>query len=632
MPFVNPYTFIPLRNRVEANNALRELAQAREDTSDNTSDPLVYPSSGEGKLYTGVIPCTLETKTKLIIPGYSTSKSCLPFFKIKVMHDGCEAEVPAIPGSALRGAVRSVFESLTDSCMRANANHKKHLHSVSGLKKAGLLYHDVDRGAYVLWGAERFKIWEEGIAARLETGQVVDFTWSEAAGLGGNIQDSTRVVTTIMPKTTADAIRTRAPNGKTRGVFLRVNSITNDGAHYSHPSVIAKTGARPVDTNVAREYIEALGENIELYMHHNKDSGLAKRYQACFEQMKEGECVLPVWYGMQNFGGVKHYQFAWARLSRAVYPKSVEDFYKDFGLRACPREKRVCPACALFGFVSPDGDSERRASRVRFGDAAFLEFNGGDGPTSEPRYGTVWLPELLQPRDSSFEFYLRNNSGTRGRFTPEMPTTELAGRKAYWHHASGNEAISRTGGKILSEGGKTLNACAEYVPAGTYFLFNVYVDGVTKRQLNQLLYALTFGEYLGGDPVHCHKIGRAKPYGYGSVHISVLTDEIALRDISDGKYIITRGLDKCGVREDVTQTLRNVEAVRNVSRFGLLAQQSIHYPRTTPNPPTADEEAKVFDWFTDNRKDRLKNDPGGLFTYDQLLPSAELGANQGLDY
>lgn len=653
MPFVNPYTFIPLRSREEAkeaNDKLEGLVRAREELPDGGSGPIVYPSVGEGDLYTGVIPCTLETKTKLIIPGYSTSKSCLPFFKIKAMRDGREVGVPAIPGSTLRGAVRSVFESLTDSCMRANANHKKHLHSVTGLKRPGLLYHDVDTDAYVLWGAERFKIWDEGIATNLETGQVVDFTWSEAADLGGNVYDSTRVVTGITGKiefpTISDAMDAAVPDGSTRGVFLHVNKMMHDGAdhpapsnnprhHTSHPSVFVKKGEGSVDPHVDEKYVAALGENIELYRRHNEGSGLAERYQDRFESMRRGECALPVWYGVQKFGGANHYQFAWARLSRAVYPKTVEEFYRDFGLRACPREGRVCPACTLFGFVSPDGDGERRASRVRFGDAVFLEFNGGDGPTSEPRYGTVWLPELLQPRVSSFEFYLRNNSGTPGRFTPEMPATELAGRKAYWHHPNNREAVSRTGGEILSkEKREVLNAQAEFVPAGTTFRFNVYVDGVTKRQLNQLLYALTFGEYLGGDPaLHCHKIGRAKPYGYGSVHISVQTDEIALRDVSDGLYVITRGLGERAMGAgEVAQTLRNVEVVRNVSRFRLLARQSIHYPRTTPDPPTADEEAKVFDWFTNNRKDRLNNDPEGLFTYDQLLPSAELGANQGLDY
>ena len=107
--FVNPYNFIKFPE---------EKAQA-------------YT---EEDWHTGIIEYSITTKTPLFIPNSSSEKAfkatdnaqepehkSYDFFSYTELseeerYDG-KYHVPVIPGSEMRGVVRSVYETLTDSCM-----------------------------------------------------------------------------------------------------------------------------------------------------------------------------------------------------------------------------------------------------------------------------------------------------------------------------------------------------------------------------------------------------------------------------------------------------------------------------------------------------------------------------------
>ena len=104
--FVNPYNFIRFP---------KEKAKAYEDTD----------------IHTGVIEYTVTTKTPLFIPNSSSDHAfkesevkdhkSYDFFSYTELetdrtYDN-EYHVPVIPGSEIRGVVRQVYETLTDSCM-----------------------------------------------------------------------------------------------------------------------------------------------------------------------------------------------------------------------------------------------------------------------------------------------------------------------------------------------------------------------------------------------------------------------------------------------------------------------------------------------------------------------------------
>lgn len=58
----------------------------------------------------------------------------------------------------------------------------------------------------------------------------------------------------------------------------------------------------------------------------------------------------------------------------------------------------------------------------------------------------------------------------------------------------------------------------------TVFKFRVYFENITEEELNRLRWSLTFD-----DPDCAHKIGRAKPLGFGSVRMSV--KQVGIRQI-----------------------------------------------------------------------------------------------------
>ena len=107
--FVNPYNFIHLPEK----------------------KAMAY---GETDRHTGVIHYTITTKTPLFVPNSSSETAfkesddtpdhkSYDFFSYteldgKKRYEGKENyHVPVIPGSEMRGVVRNVYETLTDSCM-----------------------------------------------------------------------------------------------------------------------------------------------------------------------------------------------------------------------------------------------------------------------------------------------------------------------------------------------------------------------------------------------------------------------------------------------------------------------------------------------------------------------------------
>ena len=120
--FINPYNFISKTTQVR-----RGVTQ-------------------KGNL-TGSISCRLIVKTELAIPDHSEGKDRrYPFFNIN--------GDPVIPGSELRGCIRSVYEALTPSCfsvINCNILTKRILPDAAG--KPGILRFTGDR--WVVFEAEK---------------------------------------------------------------------------------------------------------------------------------------------------------------------------------------------------------------------------------------------------------------------------------------------------------------------------------------------------------------------------------------------------------------------------------------------------------------------------------------------
>ena len=566
--FVNPYTFIPLRRRTRV---------------------ATIASSDKAEYYSGVITCKLTVKTPLIIPANKIKTDDLanpahpitPFFRV----DG----QPLIPASSLRGPIRSMYEALTDSCLRTNDTR---LQSAGGRKTPGIVEWDEEANGFVLHEANRYRIKDITLCETLSTGDEVFIRYTPEEG--NNIIETAGIV---------DDISLNHEPGTIPGVFLQVNTFINDKGTPNRPSVFVKTGDVP--TPLDDDCIRCLEKNVSDYQANNENGEqpeFSQQYKSCLDRLKRHEGLLPVWQGYERKADrTWAIELAHAQLSRSVFPQSPVTFAKALELGECGKHGETpCPACALFGFVGGK-TTKSQAGHVRFTDAT---------PVGEIGFEQVALPALLGPRPSAFEFYLRNdNAKSRRSYTPETPGTQLSGRKVYWHSPSG---ISRVDMEHLTG----FESRAEAASVGSSFRFDVYFDRIDKTQLNQLVYTLSLGgvwdEATGK---HYHKMGHGKPVGAGSVHVKV--ENVLVRSALGSHYAVdeweTLGL-KFETLASVELTLRNISEIKWVTDFNALpANVTIDYPRT-------DSSSNIFDWFGDNRKRTYNDDSPTLPIYKQILP------------
>lgn len=503
---VHPYTFIPLQSRCK-----------------------VVPTA-DVELLSGVVRCGLAAKTEIAVPDMQLDDGSFPFFRV----DG----MPTIPGSAIRGVVRSIYETLTDSCVRTNEGHFHARSSES--KKAGLLTWDGKR--YYLYPAERYRIVDACDTSKYSIGEEVAFEASAS-------------------KSNSSNWATPGKGGR-KGFFLEVNRLETrkkGKTVRSHASIFEKM------PNEERQLVDELSiqcfkENIDLYDLETGADGkgaqkkVGRLYKEAFSQMKNNGLVLPVWYENTDDG----FRFAPSQLSRSVFAIGPLDFIKKAGLEPCKTVEDCCPACELFGFVS---DGAARPSKVRFGDARCV-----NGAESE----WVSLSALMEPKMSSFEFYLRNDRVTHS-FNPDDSDTVLSGRKMYWHSQKGLKGASQLSCR------DDLGGTYEAIKPGARFEFSIFFDEVTPDQLNNLLFALNMGEIWSGDDSYCVKVGHGKPLGLGSAHISV--EEVFLRKYESSEYRVESGLDCRQPEACVVGRLSHVDVLEAVMNFGAVpSEKVIAYP------------------------------------------------------
>lgn len=194
----------------------------------------------------------------------------------------------------------------------------------------------------------------------------------------------------------------------------------------------------------------------------------------------------------------------------------INDYYKDTNIKptdheplrsnrnkikACSRIESLCPACALFGFMSR---MESWKGRVNIGDGHFLGFREGNRLVSTPKYlKNQALPVQGQPRPKA-----RPNSE---RHMDYLPNNQLAGRKLNFHTeqvhiTNAPRDRGRTGQRPIE---------AEGLHPKHVFEFNVKYTNLTKMELATLLECITLR------PGWAHHLGTGKSYGWGSCRVTL---------------------------------------------------------------------------------------------------------------
>lgn len=305
---------------------------------------------------------------------------------------------------------------------------------------------------------------------------------------------------------------------------------------------------------------------------------------------------------------------------RVSYQQSIGQLLPTH-LRRCICVEKLCPACRLFGWVAKDAAPETKEQvawrgRVRLSHARAVagtvrEFDEGQG---------IALAILSSPKPTTTLFYLQQSDGSR-LVDYNTEGAQLRGRKVYRHHGA---SLSAQEYQHAGENKDQNRTVRNVVAPGAVFSFTLEFENLAPLELGALLWAL---ELEAG---WHHRLGLAKPLGFGSAQVSVTT--IELLDTKTRYSALTDGGWRPVAAAQLKEWIKTrVNAFKTAlaghydnTPFAQLANIAdlqallsapakalpIHYPRppledcslppeerTKPNP-----NGNQFEWFVGNKK------------------------------
>lgn len=617
--FINPYHFIGLPERCK-----REKIR---ETDEN--------------LLTGKLTVEIETKTPLYIPNTSNDHA---FSKIEEVHksydffaykdykemDGNVKKYsePVIPGSELRGMLRSVYETLTGSCLSSIDKDEKMFRRTGEYFKTGLLWWNSALSVFYLYDVKF---------------AVVDSNDSNEKEILESASDGKKVI-----------CKTREENKKTLAYDLRIcedEETKKDNEKYGYiikgekgpdmgektkhyyrvfllPEIEPKTNrirTKEVARLIEKLHIANLLFVLKTYQDDRINKNLNKEHNGYKEYLKNLRRFLeqksdffPVYYSKPDEKDSQTLYLSPACITKEVYFSNIKTILKHQGnFYPCEDNKNLCQACALFGMV---GDNSARASIIRVADAK-VQYKGKEEKKDFYINKEVTLPELSTPKISATEFYLqapkeasfwtydyyvKENSGD---VIVDLNKCKISGRKFYWHDA---EMIQKKNivEKFENIKKEERNITVRLVKEGVVFLADIYFDKITEKQLEQLKYICNYSS----DGEHGYKLGGGKSVGLGS--ISMRLQKVTLRSLNmvQGTIQYSEEETDINVNENYSdlgfieeKKLQN--AYKLITSFKATDGFLVTYPRTEEQRSQKLHEIESmngFEWFVANTGGKLE--------------------------
>ncbi|NUM73788.1 TIGR03986 family CRISPR-associated RAMP protein [candidate division KSB1 bacterium] len=380
---------------------------------------------------------------------------------------------------------------------------------------------------------------------------------------------------------------------------------------------------------------EARGHGHDHETWHGKDGQEVpafSRFVYCAEEKKllGGELVYARLIG--SVGAPEVEFIVPVSVPRVMFEKSIQKLLPNERLHRCKNPEELCPACRTFGWVRGEREEEGAyAGRVRFSHAL--------ATTPIPFENETLLAILSSPKPTTTRFYLIHESWqSRVRSSREAgydgAGNVLRGRKFYRHFGAKldpNEYTRATDAKNngKDEQNRTLHGILD---KGSEFTFSVRFENLAPVELGALLWSLEM------DGRGVHRIGLAKPLGFGSVRVKIddskgpglqlfnaearyaaatwLLPSNEMVSASKRKQYV-RAFKRAMLRRFAAQRAQGIyeendsgwdaafEELHNIADLRAMlndppANLAIHYPRMESKPQP---EGKNFEWFMANNRE-----------------------------
>lgn len=535
--FVNPYNFMPVSGKV------------------NRSVP------AQGTL-SGKITCMIKAVTPLAIPDHEkkhTSKRSNEHFEYPFFSktDGKHF----IPGSSVRGVVRSMFETVTNSCFSVNNNNilsARHSHQrLPGILKK------VD-GKWQLFSARKSKYRGEQISSD----QVIRI-WYDI------------------------------------------------GRQYNVKSVF--TIGSPVQCSDLDDAVKDYKECLEIYRKNaEKESGHKLELYKKSTNIINENGMTPLFYELVDSEDKQIVYLSPAQMSRSVFHNKLNDLLGDHISCVYTEGEELCEACTLFGTLRRNGTA--RASIVRFTDAEEVDFKSAgyhtlkelaspkttsvEYYTERPDNAVAWNYDYKTIRYEKKPIPFRGKTRNMDVPVRVLEDAKVRGRKFYLH----TEQNKFETGDITKR-----NSTMELADMGSTFTFDVYFDCITEEQLSKLVWTLSLGENKE-DSFRLYKFGHGKPLGLGSAKITV--DKVAVREYNKESF------DYSVKEKDVSSLISNCPIKINKALEKLIGLKTtegsnVSYPIAEDKTVSSKNSKAAHQWFIANRT--IKG-TGTAWNYNCSLP------------
>lgn len=360
------------------------------------------------------------------------------------------------------------------------------------------------------------------------------------------------------------------------------------------------------------------------------------------KQLAEGTlCYAHVYQSDSGFEVIDLYPVMIARSLYSLTPDSI----LDPSLKPATSFDQLSPADRIFGWVNQLGQGAYKGQLRVHGVKCLCEAkdaidNFGSDDASFP------LTILGKPKPEQARFYCaddregnplhngENNTQKRDKAEGyKYEDQNLRGRKVYPHHkglsseywinplddrtqrpdSTGHyQEYRRPKKNGIEQIDKQNRSIKEWVKPETKFQFEIDVINLSAIELGALLWMLSSPD------IHYHRLGGAKPLGFGSVWLDVDWKETDLRVGKDWaefykSLIPTSSIIGNGViciddfKKAVTQAYgagKHFQQIQFITAFCNSTKgfddAVIHYPRVTPNPTP---EGEAFEWFVRNEQD-----------------------------
>lgn len=297
---------------------------------------------------------------------------------------------------------------------------------------------------------------------------------------------------------------------------------------------------------------------------------------------------------------------------RVGFNRALKELLHPSETTKCEDYQALCPACRTFGWVWGDDDETKTspdttkptayAGRVRFSHAHLIHDAGVFDST---------LAILSTPKPTTYRFYLRPKNGkpqdglSDERVDYDAGSQSLRGRKVYRHHGdrlNPQEYQSVNGAK--SDQNRSVHGVQK---AGSVFEFTVDFENLAPVELGALLWSLRMEGWN-------HRLGYGKPLGFGSAQIEII-------DVKTMEPVVRYAslLDPSGgwkeqrvALEEWTKVFKKAMAERygaafeslpNIRDLKALLADTPPLPVHYPRPTiTPQAEGRQYEWFVGNKR------------------------------